>query len=229
MHMEVCLWQTHVHERCLLYSLQMQGHLGCIPIRFTVVFFVQSKYSQICWCFNGRNLTCGHLTALLISWSRNFWKGGGGQGCNFVKIYRGHVGPWTKKFRSPQENLWAHNEIRFIEENYERKSAKHDVNVIGFCCQSYNHAHTVKPVYNGRSMEKQKVAVAGRWPLYRGVQVHQAISFIFFHTKCFLFGRHFQKDKSTLCYCWFKITHNYLINGLVIKRNNYLLFIPHPD
>ena len=27
---------------------------------------------------------------------------------------------------------------------------------------------TVKPVYNGHSIEKQTVAVVGRWPLYRG-------------------------------------------------------------
>ena len=28
--------------------------------------------------------------------------------------------------------------------------------------------YTVKPVHNGQSMEKQQVAVVGRWPLYRG-------------------------------------------------------------
>ena len=70
------------------------------------------------------------------------------QGCNFMKFSRGHVGPWTKNFRSPQENLRAHNEIRFIEEKYKRKSARHDVdhrilvNVYGFSGQSGNHAHT---------------------------------------------------------------------------------------
>ena len=39
------------------------------------------------------------------------------QGCNFVNFSRGHVGPWNKNFRSPHENLRAHNEddeIRFI-------------------------------------------------------------------------------------------------------------------
>ena len=59
-----------------------------------------------------------------------------------VNYFRGHVGPWTKSFRSPQENLWAHNEIRFIEEKYKRKSSIHDVNVHGFSCQCCNHAHT---------------------------------------------------------------------------------------
>ena len=70
------------------------------------------------------------------------------QGCNFMKFSRGHVGPWTKNFRSPQENLRAQNEIRFIEEKCKRKSARHDVdhrilvNVCGFSGPSGNHAHT---------------------------------------------------------------------------------------
>ena len=39
------------------------------------------------------------------------------QGCNFVNFSRGHVGPRNKNFRSPHENLRAHNdhdEKRFI-------------------------------------------------------------------------------------------------------------------
>ena len=48
--------------------------------------------------------------------------------------------------------------------------------------------YTVKPVYKGHSMEKQKVAIVRRWPLYRG-------HFIYFLSyKMFPFGRHFQKD-----------------------------------
>ena len=34
---------------------------------------------------------------------------------------------------------------------------------------------TVKPVYNGHSMEKQKVAVVCRWPLYRGSKFSRPI------------------------------------------------------
>ena len=32
----------------------------------------------------------------------------------------------------------------------------------GVSCDKLNYLNTVKPVYNGQSMEKQKVAVVGR-------------------------------------------------------------------
>ena len=44
------------------------------------------------------------------------------QGCNFMKFSRGHVGSFIKYFRSPQENLRAHNEIEFI---FSPKMLKH--------------------------------------------------------------------------------------------------------
>ena len=51
--------------------------------------------------------------------------------------------PEVKVFRSPQENLRAHNEIMQVYSGkYERQNAKQDVNVHGFYCQSCNHAHT---------------------------------------------------------------------------------------
>ena len=37
--------------------------------------------------------------------------------------------------------------------------------------------YTVKPVDNGHSMEKQKVAVVGRWPLYRGSKFSRPYDF----------------------------------------------------
>ena len=59
--------------------------------------------------------------------------------------------------------------------------------------------YTVEPVYNGPSMEKQTVAVVGRWPLYRGSQFSRPFHF-FFHTKCFTFGRHFKIIQAKDCY-----------------------------
>ena len=74
---------------------------------------------------------------------------------------------------------------------------------------------TVKPVYNGHSMEKQKVAVVDRWPLYRGskfsMQFH-LFSFIqtFSVWKAFSKGL-LSQHQQTLLDCWFKITYNYLM------------------
>ena len=46
------------------------------------------------------------------------------QGCNFVKFSRGHVGSLIKYFRSPQENLRAHNEIEFILKSKNAETVK---------------------------------------------------------------------------------------------------------
>ena len=40
--------------------------------------------------------------------------------------------------------------------------------------------NTVKPVHNGHSVEKQKVADVGRWPLYRGPKFSRSIYFLSF-------------------------------------------------
>ena len=47
--------------------------------------------------------------------------------------------------------------------------------------------YTVKPVYNGHSMEKQKVAVAGRWPLYRGSKFSRSFHLFSFIQNVFRF------------------------------------------
>ena len=46
------------------------------------------------------------------------------QECNFVKFSRGHVGSLTEYFRSPQENLGAHNDIEFIFKSKNAETVK---------------------------------------------------------------------------------------------------------
>ena len=90
---------------------------------------------------------------------------------------------------------------------------------------------TVKPVYNGHSMEKQKVAVLGRWPLYKGPSSAGHFIYVLSY-RMFLFGRYFQKDCYHSISQFFGIIDSelfiitYYFNCLVIKRNNYLLFLP---
>ena len=55
------------------------------------------------------------------------------------------------------------------------------------------HANTVKPVYNGHSMEKQKVAVEGRWPLYKGSQFSKSFHLFSFIQNASVW-KAFQKD-----------------------------------
>ena len=51
------------------------------------------------------------------------------QGFNFIKFSKGHVGYLIKYFRSPQENLRAHNGIEFI---FKSKNAETVKTVHGF-------------------------------------------------------------------------------------------------
>ena len=73
---------------------------------------------------------------------------------------------------------------------------------------------TVKPVYNGHSVEKQKVAVVGRWPLYRRSNFNRPFHF-FLSYNTFPFRRDYQKHANkgllsqhepTLLDCWLKTT-----------------------
>ena len=53
--------------------------------------------------------------------------------------------------------------------------------------------NTVKPVYNGHSMEKQKVVVVGRWPLYRGSKFSRPFHLFSFIQNVFCFEGIFQR------------------------------------
>ena len=72
---------------------------------------------------------------------------------------------------------------------------------------SYNIASTVKPVYNGHSMEKQKVAVVGRWPLYRGSKFNERFHLFSFIQNVFrleaISKGLLSKHKQTLWDTWF--------------------------
>ena len=47
---EVCLWQTHLHEKCLLFSFQLQAYLVVSHSdSLWSFFFVKPKYFHICF------------------------------------------------------------------------------------------------------------------------------------------------------------------------------------
>ena len=70
------------------------------------------------------------------------------QGCNFVNFSRGHVGPWSKNFRSPQENLWAHSLFQFKFQN--------SLTVESFSIYTLINVNWLKAHWKGWSDDRQR-------------------------------------------------------------------------